>query len=190
MDVRTLVLASDIGRHIYKPVNVKRCRFGRVPYPRRHRRHHGGLSCCVANPFTWACLSLLLEPKCTEACSCRVRVTLSRPTVTEDSAAVSPWHSSRAALSTWVPTLSASLTGRHKLAATAAVRLVLARRAGPFVLRATCPVTPSQLDYRGGPLWRPRAPQRFSTSFLGPPNSRPQLLQLTVRLGNSCGLKF
>ena len=47
-----------------------------------------------------------------------------------------------------------------------------------------------QLHYRGGPLRRPRAPQRFSTSFLGPLNSPLQLLQLTARLGNSCGLKF
>ena len=43
---------------------------------------------------------------------------------------------------------------------------------------------------KGGPLWRPRAPQRFSTSFLVPPNSLLQLLQLTVRLGNRCGHKI
>ena len=50
---------------------------------------------------------------------------------------------------------------------------------------------------RGGPLWRPRAPQRFSTSFLGPLNSPLQLLQLTARLGKNsnqatfkpCGFK-
>ena len=33
--------------------------------------------------------------------------------------------------------------------------------------------------YRRGPLCRPRVPQRFSTSFLGPLNSPLQLLQLT-----------
>ena len=48
------------------------------------------------------------------------RVTPSGPTVTEGSAC--RFTSPRAALSTWVPTLLTSLTGSHKLAATAVVR--------------------------------------------------------------------